>query len=176
MILIALNCQLPLNHILFHPLRLSNVQIYVANYAWYSMPSTIHKILVHSADIIKTSVLPVGVLGEEAAEARNKHYKSYRLNHSRKCSHSATLEDVFNRAMDTSDPVMSTVSLQTKMQKCDKLLLPLEVQSLLAQDTIPHNPHSLHVDEHEDFDINESSLLKNIELSDEEAFDDDVDL
>lgn len=38
---------------------------------------TLHKILVHGAKIIQTSVLPVGVLKEEASETQNKNYKNF---------------------------------------------------------------------------------------------------
>lgn len=48
------------------------------------MPSTLHKILIHGADIINTSMLPVGIFDEEASEARNKDYKNFRQFHSRK--------------------------------------------------------------------------------------------
>ena len=34
-------------------------QIYVALYPWYFMPSSIHKILIHGADIIQKAVLPI---------------------------------------------------------------------------------------------------------------------
>ena len=96
------------------------------------MSSTLHKILIHGSAIISTSVLPVGMLAEEASEARNKSYKNFRKNHSRKSSREATLTDLFYRSMDSTDPKISTVSLMTRLNKNKKLPLPHEVIQLLA--------------------------------------------
>jgi hypothetical protein len=59
---------------------------YVDLYGWYNMSPTVHKLLIHGADIIENAVLPIGQLSEEAQEARNKDIKRLRECHSRKCS------------------------------------------------------------------------------------------
>ncbi|XP_076290264.1 uncharacterized protein LOC143213857 [Lasioglossum baleicum] len=41
---------------------------YVQTYGWYYMPASIHKILVHGAEIIEHALLPIGQLSEEAQE------------------------------------------------------------------------------------------------------------
>lgn len=94
------------------------------------MPSTVHKILIHGAQIISTSILPVGTLGEEASEARNKDYKNFRLDHARKHSRQANLEDVFLRAMDTSDVVISSIHLNKRVKKQNHLPFPPNVVEL----------------------------------------------
>ena len=38
-----------------------------------------HKVLRHGAQVIQEAILPIGQLSEEAAEARNKHFRDYRL-------------------------------------------------------------------------------------------------
>lgn len=81
------------------------------------MPATLHKILIHGADIISTSIVPVGMLGEEASEACNKDYKNFRQNHSRKMNRTTTLTDVFYRLMDTSDVIISTINLNSRLHK-----------------------------------------------------------
>lgn len=48
------------------------------------------KILDHGREIIKQSIVPIGQLSEEAQEARNKDYRRFRKNHTRKCSRPAT--------------------------------------------------------------------------------------
>ena len=107
-ILIALSSHMPIDPERFDVLCSRTAEIYVANYPWYPMPSTVHKILIHGADILRTSILPVGMFGEEASEARNKDYKNFRLFHSRKTSRKDTLRDLFYRVMDTSDPIISS--------------------------------------------------------------------
>lgn len=130
-ILIALSCHLPIDPDKFDELCDLTTNLYVQDYAWYYMSATLHKILKHGGTIIRTSVLPVGMLAEEASESRNKNYKFFRESHSRKFSREATLEDVFLRSMDTSDPYISTLSHRTRLNKKKKLPLPVEVTALL---------------------------------------------
>lgn len=111
-ILIALSCQLPLDAIRFEKLCTSIAELYVSFYRWYPMPSTLYKILIHDTQIISISILPVGIFGEEASEARNKD----REYHSRKHSLLANIEDIFYRAMDTSDPIISNISLNQRFK------------------------------------------------------------
>lgn len=81
--------------------------MYVGLYGWYYMPVTVHKILIHGEEIIAAAVLPIGMLTEEAQEARNKDYRAYRQNHSRKCSRVQTNTDVMNFLLASSDPYLS---------------------------------------------------------------------
>ena len=96
------------------------------------MPATLHKILIHGSEIISTSLLPVGMLGEEASEARNKNYKNYRQFFSRKHNRTVNLEDVFYRVMDTSDPKISSMSLSSRLQHKQLLPIPEEVSCLFS--------------------------------------------
>lgn len=123
-ILTALSCYLPINERRFEKLCSSTAELYINCYPWYPMPSIVHKILIHGAQIISTSILPVGTLGEEASEARNKDYKNFRLHHARKHSRQANLKDVFLRAMDTSDVVISSIHLNKQDKKQNHLLFP----------------------------------------------------
>lgn len=66
-ILIALSSQLPIDPIKFGNFSKATAELYVENYSWYPMPATVHKILIHGPQIIMNSLLPVGMLGEDAA-------------------------------------------------------------------------------------------------------------
>lgn len=59
---------------------------YVRHYGWYYMPSSVHRILIHGADVIAAAIVPIGCLSEEPQECRNKDLKRFRENRSRKCS------------------------------------------------------------------------------------------
>lgn len=83
-------------------------KLYNELYNWYYMPSSVHKILIHGADVIKSSILPIGQLSEEASEARNKHFRSFRQHHTRKISRIKTNEDLLHSLLVTSDPVISS--------------------------------------------------------------------
>lgn len=71
------------------------------------MSPTLHKILIHGPEIVRTAPLPIGMLSEEAAEHRNKHFREYRMKFARKCSRTAGNEDILNRLLLTSDPLFS---------------------------------------------------------------------
>ncbi len=110
---------------------------YVATYNWYYMPVTIHKLLVHGKDIIEASTLPLGMLSEQAGESQNKMYKRYRQHHSRKDTRIHTLEDMFNRCLDASDPRICQYKLDNSVRRTKKLALPPAVKALL-QDQSDH--------------------------------------
>lgn len=79
------------------------------------MPSSVHKILIHGENVIKHfAVLPIGKLSADAQESRNKDYRKIRLTHARKCSRSATSEDVFHALLYTSDPYISSLRQPTE--------------------------------------------------------------
>lgn len=71
------------------------------------MSPTVHKVLMHGAQVISDAILPIGQLSEEAAEARNKHFRKYRVDFARKFSRIDCNRDVLNRLLLTSDPMIS---------------------------------------------------------------------
>lgn len=93
------------------------LELYVELYNWYYMPNTVHKILFHGSTIISASMLPIGLLSEEAQEARNKDYRSYRREHSRKNNRINTNEDVFNFLTVSSDPYINMFRAEPKTKK-----------------------------------------------------------
>lgn len=84
-------------------------KLYLDLYSWYYMPVTVHKILVHSVDIIQSAILPIGQLSEEAQEARNKDCRRFRRDNTRKRSRIATNIDLLNMLIITSDPVINSL-------------------------------------------------------------------
>jgi hypothetical protein len=86
-----------------------DVQCNVSLYGWYSMPPTVHKILIHGADIIRAAIVPIGQLSEEAQESRNKDFKRFRANYTRKSSRKLTNEDLLNILLISSDPLISSL-------------------------------------------------------------------
>lgn len=143
-ILIALNCQLPLNLSKFENYCFETAKIFMEEYPGFPMPASVHKILIHNRKIIQNCLLPPGpgFLGEEAAESRNKFYKQDRENHARRNSRTNTLTDVFNRAMDTSDPLISSLSVGSRKSKLKLKTLPSEVRNLLESYNQDHHPHT----------------------------------
>lgn len=83
--------------------------LYMELYPWYFMPVTVHKILVHSTEIIKSCILPIGQLSEEAQEARNKDLRKFREGHTRKKSRISTNQDLLSMLLVSSDPLISSL-------------------------------------------------------------------
>lgn len=106
-ILQAISCGHPINIEKFQAYTLETAELYVNLYKWYPMSTTMHKILMHSSTVIKSCILPIGMLSEEAQEARNKDIRKYRENFARKCSRKRNMEDVMKRLSVSSDPYIS---------------------------------------------------------------------
>lgn len=162
-ILVALNCGLPLDPHKFGQFCKNIAQRYVQTYPWHRMTVTLHKILVHGEEIIENSTLPMGLLSEQAGETRNKFYKYDREHHCRKSDRIKTITDLFNRALESSDPVISNIRLRERQTNLKKLPLPGAVISLLKAPVISQTQ----VNEMDDGEIYDENILENID--DEEA-------
>ncbi|CAH2088845.1 unnamed protein product [Euphydryas editha] len=116
------------------------------------MSPTVHKILMHGATVISHSILPIGQLSEEAAEARNKHFRLYRLNFSRKFDRVKCNKDIINRLLLSSDPLLSSNRKQPRKRSktfCSEtlsLLLPENEKEEIDTDNDDEN------DDESDFD------------------------
>lgn len=108
-ILEAISSGHKIDEIKFAEFTRETAELYVNLYGWHPMTPTLHKVLVHGTTVIKHAILPIGQLSEEAAEARNKHFRSYRQDFSRKFSRELCNKDVLNRLLLTSDPFLSSV-------------------------------------------------------------------
>ena len=108
-ILTALSSCSPIDVEKYAQYAMETAQLFVTLYPWYYMPASVHKLLVHGADVIESLVLPIGMYSEEVQEARNKHNRQYRLSHSRKTSRKDTMQDQFNYLLVSSDPVITSI-------------------------------------------------------------------
>ncbi|CAH1106073.1 unnamed protein product [Psylliodes chrysocephalus] len=77
-ILQGISCGYDLNPEAFKKYALDSARLFVNLYPWFKMPSSVHKILIHGADVINSLILPIGQLSEEALEARHKECRYYR--------------------------------------------------------------------------------------------------
>lgn len=117
----------------FESFCLDTAKLYVELYFWHPMTHTLHKILLHGPIVIEKSLLPIGMMSEEAAEARNKHFRSYRQDFARKLSRESCNLDVINRILLSSDPLITgmrpTPKKTTKpfLKETVEMLLPAEV-------------------------------------------------
>ena len=98
-ILSVLSCGRAIKIDAFRDYCLETAKHYVSLYEWYYMPSSVHQILIHGADVIEHAIMPIGCLSEEPQECRNKDIKKFREDHTRKCSRlgfSSILLEQFN--------------------------------------------------------------------------------
>ena len=81
-----------INYYEFEKLCSETKTFYINLYPWYYMPVTVHKILVHSTEVIKICLLPIGQLSEESQEVRNKDFRRLCEHYTRKNSRIAQIQ------------------------------------------------------------------------------------
>lgn len=137
------------------------LHLYNQLYSWYYMPASVHKILVHGKDIIgNLGLIPIGKLSEEASESRNKDFRRYREQHSRKINRKATNEDILNNLLVSSDPYIS--SIRPKLYRKHKRL------SNAAQSLLILNDSFFDQDEPENAAIKENVAFVDVNTIDED--------
>lgn len=124
-------------------------------YPRFTFSPTVHKILYHGHDYIDnfpsiplgnikivisknfpkfTVNIILGSLSEEPQEARNKHFKKYRSDFSRKTSRKDNLEDIFNRFLISSDPIFFQIYKKFQGPQNKLNLPPLKIGEDLPAD------------------------------------------
>ena len=98
-------------------------------YPWYYTPQAVHKILVHSTQVMQIKNLPIGALSEEAQESRNKDVKNYTQFFSLKTNRQHTNRDVMRRLLFGSDPEVSSLRRSSGMFKEEEL--PQEAKEMM---------------------------------------------
>lgn len=133
-IMVALTCSKPLNIPAFQIFCEETAKKFVDLYHWYRMPVTVHKLLVHGAQVAQFMPLPIGMLSEEASEAANKIYRAVREHHTRKAAREQTILDLICYMLAFSDPKLSELRRPAR----ETLHLPEEVLPLLLHyDEVP---------------------------------------
>ena len=118
-----------------HPEKLQDycrdtANLYVENYSWYPLPQAVHKLLIHSHQVVRVKELPIGMLSEEAQESSNKNFKNFRENFTRKSSRVLTNTDLMRRLLCSSDPVITSQRRSMQRERNEKEL-PEESKKLL---------------------------------------------
>lgn len=108
-ILCALASKQPINDVKFGELTKATAEIYKKEYHWRNMSPTFHKILCHGQIIVQSNILPLGELSEEAQESKNRDYRHFRLNNTRKNSRINQNEDLMMMLLLSSDPYISQI-------------------------------------------------------------------
>lgn len=127
-ILQCLSCGYQIETERFRSYAIDTANLFVQLYGWYYMPASIHKILIHGADVMDTLLIPIGQLSEEVLEARHKECRSFRQYRTRKISRTKTNEDLLHALLLSSDPVISSLR---KLPQRKSHSLPREVVEIL---------------------------------------------
>lgn len=136
---------------------LATAKLYVSLYPWHPMTPTMHKIFIHGATVMEKALLPIGLLSEEAAEARNKHFRMYRYSFARKFTREACNLDVLNRLLLSSDPLITSIRPKPKKttrpfsKETVEMLIPADLGLDLGQQVVEESNESSE-DEAEDSD------------------------
>lgn len=136
---------------------------YIELYSWYYMPVSMHKVLVHGAEIMTKLPLSFGMLTEEGPESRNKLYRRFRQYNARKTSRKDNMHDVFVRSLLSSDPKFAIkITGRIKLKKSQDL-------DRLLEKALPY----LVVDEEEEEEENvqENNILEILDENNDDIFD-----
>lgn len=106
-------------------------KLYFNLYPWAKMNPSVHKMFRHGVKIAKRFPLSLAYFSEDAAESMHKYYRTNSISHARQNSRENRLMDVFNRAVDMSDPMISMVHIE-KRSKSTSEELPSEFVSLFV--------------------------------------------
>lgn len=131
----ALSCGFDININSFRNYALETAKYFVHLYPWFYLPASVHKILIHGADIIESLPLPIGQLSEDVQEARHKEFRFYREHNTRKISRVKTNEDLFHMFLISSDPVISSIR---KLPSKNASAFSCELLALLRNPDIPN--------------------------------------
>lgn len=132
-VLQTLSCGYEINNELFDAYALQTARLFVEKYPWFYMPASVHKILIHGSAIVNSALLPIGQLSEEAQESRNKDLKKYREMHTRKLSRVHGNQDLLNRFLISSDPLITSLR---KLPQKKSSSLSSDVLALLKEPPI----------------------------------------
>lgn len=87
----------------------------ISLYSWYKLPPSVHKILTHGSEIIKTLDVPFGWLNEEPQEANNKIFRKTRNNNCRMNNNrKSTNVYILHHLLVGSNPPKSSTRLKEK--------------------------------------------------------------
>lgn len=111
-VLEVIKSRYPVDVLKFRDYCLSLYHEYLMEYSWLPLTPTVHKIRIHGPFIIDNFLVPIGILSEEAQEARHKYFKKYRRNFSRMLSRADSNRDIMNRLTLTSDPSLISNRIQ----------------------------------------------------------------
>lgn len=159
-ILRTLSSGFEINLVEFNKFCLETRRHYLSLYSWYCMPATVHKILIHSTEVIKAALLPIGQLSEEAQEARNKDCRRFREYNTRKCSRVATNRDLLSMLVITSDPLINSLREipQKKPEKICSEVLKLIFNHSIVESRLETSSYYRTVPQNDDdYTVNDSS-------------------
>lgn len=88
------------------------VELYLNLYPWYSMPTSVHKVLLHGSNIIKHVGLLIGCFSEEAQEANNTIFRKARAHYSRMKSREFPNQDIMRYLLISSDPLICNLRMK----------------------------------------------------------------
>lgn len=100
-------------------------------YWWARMCPTLHKLLKHSSDIIKSLPLPIAYYSEDASESWHKLYRKNLISHARQTSREDRIRDTFNRAVFMTDPLISLIHVKNRLKNQLQHLITDEMSDYL---------------------------------------------
>ena len=113
----------------------SSYELFFSVYPWACMNPTVHKLWRHGISIAKNFPFFLIFYSEDAAESMHKLNRDNSLDHARLDSREHNLVDVFNRAVYTSDPILSLIFIDQRIKRQIHEALPEDFIRTFMTDT-----------------------------------------
>lgn len=106
-------------------------KLHYLRYPWARMNPSVHKFLEHGPDIVRQFPMPIAFYAEDALESMHKIHRQTVREHSRRSSRENAILDTFNRAVYLSDPIISMVYLDRRLEMHKNRPIPKGIKPFL---------------------------------------------
>lgn len=132
-VLAAFKCKKRLNLEKMETFSLDTYKLYYTLYPWAKINPTSHKLLVHGCQIARNFPLPMAYFAEDGLESWHKYYRSNTQYHCRQNSRINRITDLYNRAIEMSDPAISIIGIEKRIADLRKHKISAEVKNYIEK-------------------------------------------
>ena len=135
-VLAAFKCKKPLKLEKMKAFSWDTYKLYYKLYPWAKMNPTTHKLLIHGCQIAKNFPLPMAYFAEDGLESWHNYFRSNTKNHCRQSSRKNLILDLYNRAIEMSDPVISLIGIEKRIAILRKHQISAEVEKYIQTKSV----------------------------------------
>ncbi|XP_058789796.1 uncharacterized protein LOC131675525 [Phymastichus coffea] len=118
------------------------------------MNPTTHKLLIHGCQIAENFPLPIAYFAEDGLESWHKYFRSNTTHHCRQSSRENRTQDLYNRAIEMSDPAISLMGIKKRIIRRKAILrkhgIPANIRKYIQENLLKSSIEIVDSDEYSD--------------------------